>query len=92
LNSGIPKICRGFFSLSKETLTAKRNYFIHKVNLFHLIAGHPMSAFNLPPLNGLRVFEAAARLGSFKAAAEELCVTPSAVSHQVANLEAVLNV
>jgi len=51
-----------------------------------------MSAFNLPPLNGLRVFEAAARLGSFKAAAEELCVTPSAVSHQVANLEAVLNV
>ena len=81
-----------FFSLSEEMLTAKRNYFIHKVNLFHLTAGHSMSAFNLPPLNGLRVFEAAARLGSFKAAAEELCVTPSAVSHQVANLEAVLNV
>ena len=40
----------------------------------------------------MRAFEAAARLGSFKAAAEELCVTPSAVSHQVANLEAVLNV
>jgi len=49
-----------------------------------------MSAFTLPPLNALRVFEAAARLGSFKAAAEELCVTPSAVSHQVAHLESAL--
>lgn len=51
-----------------------------------------MPAFNLPPLNALRVFEAAARLGSFKAAAEELHVTPSAVSHQIANLESVLNI
>jgi LysR family transcriptional regulator, glycine cleavage system transcriptional activator len=49
-----------------------------------------MAAFTLPPLNALRVFEAAARLGSFKAAAEELCVTPSAVSHQVAHLESAL--
>ena len=45
---------------------------------------------DLPPLDALRVFEAAARLSSFKAAAEELCVTPSAVSHQVAHLESVL--
>lgn len=45
------------------------------------------TALDLPPLNALRVFEAAARLGSFKAAAEALCVTPSAVSHQIANLE-----
>lgn len=51
-----------------------------------------MTTFNLPPLNALRVFEAAARLGSFKAAAEELSVTPSAVSHQVANLEAALKI
>lgn len=51
-----------------------------------------MSAFNLPPLKALRVFEAAARLGSFKSAADELHVTPSAVSHQIANLEAALNV
>ncbi len=50
----------------------------------------PNGPFGLPPLNALRVFEAAARLGSFKAAAEALCVTPSAVSHQVANLEAFL--
>ncbi|WP_327332987.1 transcriptional regulator GcvA [Marinobacterium lutimaris] len=41
----------------------------------------------LPPLNALRVFEAAARHGSFNKAAEELCVTPSAVSHQLKSLE-----
>ncbi|MGD8710686.1 MAG: LysR substrate-binding domain-containing protein [Ectothiorhodospiraceae bacterium] len=42
----------------------------------------------LPPLNSLRAFEAAARHGSFKRAAAELCVTPTAVSHQIAALEA----
>ncbi|MBT1157268.1 LysR family transcriptional regulator [Aminobacter anthyllidis] len=41
----------------------------------------------LPPLTTLRAFEAAARLMSFKAAAEELRVTQSAISHQVASLE-----
>lgn len=41
----------------------------------------------LVPLNALRAFEAVARLGSFKAAAEALFVTQSAVSHQVRNLE-----
>ncbi|MEY4375819.1 MAG: hypothetical protein RJB26_369, partial [Pseudomonadota bacterium] len=41
----------------------------------------------LPPLNALRSFEAAARHGSFKAAAEELCVSHSAISHQVKLLE-----
>ena len=40
------------------------------------------------PLSALRAFEAAARLGSFKAAAEELAVTPTAVSHQIRALEA----
>jgi len=35
----------------------------------------------------LRAFEAAARCGSFSAAAEELCVTQSAVSHQIRHLE-----
>ena len=38
-------------------------------------------------LNGVRAFESAARQRSFKAAAEELGVTPSAVSHQVRLLE-----
>lgn len=42
------------------------------------------------PLNGLRVFEAAARAGSFRAAAEVLGLTPSAVSHAVRGLEALL--
>lgn len=45
---------------------------------------------NLPPLNSLRVFDAAARTGSFKKAAEELCVTPTAVSHQIKALEEAL--
>jgi LysR family glycine cleavage system transcriptional activator len=44
----------------------------------------------LPPLNALRAFEAAARLGSFKSAADELNVTPAAISHQVKSLEDVL--
>ena len=43
--------------------------------------------FKLPPLSSLRVFEAAARRGSFKNAAEELNITASAVSHAVQNLE-----
>src|SRR5687767_6371776 len=42
----------------------------------------------LPPLSALRAFEAAARRASFKAAAEELLVTPTAISHQVRQLEA----
>lgn len=41
----------------------------------------------LPPLNALRAFEAAARTGSYVAAAEELGVSPAAVSQQVRNLE-----
>lgn len=41
----------------------------------------------LPPLNGLRAFEAAARHLSFAKAADELNVTPAAVSQQVKSLE-----
>jgi LysR family transcriptional regulator, regulator of gene expression of beta-lactamase len=41
----------------------------------------------LPSLNGLRAFETAGRLGSFKRAAEELNVTQTAVSHMVRLLE-----
>ena len=44
----------------------------------------------LPPLNALTAFEAAARHESFTRAAEELCVTQGAVSHQVKALEAEL--
>jgi LysR family glycine cleavage system transcriptional activator len=44
------------------------------------------------PLNGLRAFEAAARHLSFAAAAEELFVTPGAISHQIAGVEAFLGI
>lgn len=43
--------------------------------------------FSSLPLNALRTFEAAARLGSFRAAADELSVTSAAISHQVKTLE-----
>lgn len=46
----------------------------------------------LPPLSSLRFFEAAGRLLSFKRAAEELNVTPSAVSHGIMGLEQALGV
>jgi LysR family glycine cleavage system transcriptional activator len=46
----------------------------------------------LPSLNALRTFEAAARHRSFKLAAEELSVTPTAVSHQIKGLEQFLGV
>ncbi len=44
-------------------------------------------ARELPPLNAIRVFEAAARHQNFSRAAEELNVTQSAVSRQVQRLE-----
>ena len=46
----------------------------------------------LPPLNLFRTFECAARHGSFRTAAAELCVTPSAVSQQIRQLEDYLGV
>jgi LysR family glycine cleavage system transcriptional activator len=48
--------------------------------------------YRLPPLNALRVFEAAARHLSFKDAANELHITQAAVSHQVKSLEEYLGV
>jgi LysR family glycine cleavage system transcriptional activator len=44
----------------------------------------------LPPIQCLLTFEALARLRSVSQAAEELCVTPSAVSHRVRQLEQIL--
>jgi LysR family glycine cleavage system transcriptional activator len=43
---------------------------------------------SLPPLASLRAFEAVARSGSVKLAAESLNLTPSAISHQIRTLEA----
>jgi len=47
-------------------------------------------SLRLPPLQTLRAFEAAARLGSVSRAADELSVTHGAVSHQIRHLEAYL--
>ncbi|HVC00782.1 MAG TPA: LysR substrate-binding domain-containing protein [Steroidobacteraceae bacterium] len=46
----------------------------------------------LPSLKFLKTFQIAAKLKSFKAAAQELFVTPSAVSHQIKALEEQLGV
>ncbi|WP_323133309.1 LysR family transcriptional regulator [Marinobacter sp. F3R08] len=43
-------------------------------------------------LQALKAFESAARRGSFKLAAEELSLTPTAISHHIGNLESRLNV
>jgi LysR family transcriptional regulator, glycine cleavage system transcriptional activator len=67
-------------------------------NLFHehdaigFPTGRPSMSYRLPPLNGLRAFEAAARHLSFKHAANELGVTPGAVSQQVRALERALGI
>jgi LysR family glycine cleavage system transcriptional activator len=55
-------------------------------------SGEPAMRPRLPPLNALKAFEAAARHESFTRAAEKLCVTQGAVSHQVKALEAELAV
>src|SRR6516162_938621 len=47
---------------------------------------------HIPPLSALRAFEAAARHMSFSKAAEELFVTPAAISHQIHALEQDLGV
>lgn len=47
----------------------------------------PVERRRLPPLNALRAFEAAARHLNFSRAADELSVTPGAVSQQIQNLE-----
>ena len=47
---------------------------------------------HLPPLSALRAFEAAARQMSFSKAADELHVTPAAISHQIHALEQDLGV
>jgi LysR family transcriptional regulator, glycine cleavage system transcriptional activator len=48
------------------------------------------TSLRLPSIDGLRAFEAAARLGTFERAAHELCVTASAVGKRLAALEELL--
>jgi LysR family glycine cleavage system transcriptional activator len=47
----------------------------------------PVKKRRLPPFSAVKAFEAAARHLSFKAAADELCLSPSAISHQIRALE-----
>ena len=49
-----------------------------------------MTASRIPPIQCLLTFEALARLRSVTQASEELCVTPSAVSHRVKQLEQII--
>jgi len=59
-----------------------------------VLSGEVIDAFstlpNDPPLRAVRAFEAIARLGSVTAAAKELAISPSAVSHQLKVLESFL--
>jgi len=50
----------------------------------------PFTDVRLPSIDGLRAFEAAARLGSFERAADELHITASAVGKRVATVEDLL--
>ncbi|MCK3515919.1 LysR family transcriptional regulator, partial [Escherichia coli] len=52
----------------------------------------PSKDVRLPPLAAIQAFEAAARLGSFERASEELFVTASAIGKRIAALEAQLDV
>lgn len=60
--------------------------------MYRRVMERPEGPLPLPPLSALRAFEAAARLGGVTRAAEELCVTQTAVSHQVRALEECLGV
>jgi LysR family transcriptional regulator, glycine cleavage system transcriptional activator len=55
------------------------------------LAGNALG-YSIPPLNSVRAFEAAARHMSFQRAAEELSITPSALSYQIQRLEEFLQV
>ncbi|MCO8170359.1 LysR substrate-binding domain-containing protein [Pseudomonas sp. 21LCFQ02] len=48
------------------------------------------ASLNLPPLKAIQAFEQTARFGNVARAAEQLNLTPSAVSHQLAKLEAMI--
>lgn len=52
----------------------------------------PAQELRLPSIEGLRAFEAAARLGSYERAAEELHVTASAVGKRIATVEELLGI
>ncbi len=58
-----------------------------RMKLIHLMMMTDSHSIAQLPWTALRSFEAASRLGSFQAAARELAVTPTAISHQIRRLE-----
>ncbi len=72
--------------MNVKVCVCKREFLSHGLDLLM-----PHSD-RLPPLGALRAFEAAARHMSFSKAAEELRVTPAAISHQIHTLELDLGV
>jgi LysR family transcriptional regulator, glycine cleavage system transcriptional activator len=74
---------------TNEICCAQSIVFLPCPSFFHEV---PSMIRRLPPLNAVKAFEAAARHESFTRAAEELCVTQGAVSHQVKALESELGV
>src|SRR5713101_3002532 len=74
---------------TSEIYCAQSIVFLPCPSFFHEV---PSMIRRLPPLNALKAFEAAARHESFTRAAEELCVTQGAVSHQVKALEVELGI
>jgi LysR family transcriptional regulator, glycine cleavage system transcriptional activator len=77
------------FLLTKDEYDGRRGRPLHKRLL--VFRGFRVP-FRLPPLGSLRFFEAAGRQLSFKRAAAELNVTPSAVSHGIVGLETALGI
>jgi LysR family transcriptional regulator, glycine cleavage system transcriptional activator len=65
---------------------------VQTYTFFNLVLRPMRASQSLPPLILLHAFEAAARRLSFRLAAEELCVTPSAISQRIQNLESNLGV
>ena len=59
----------------------------HLVNLSRKMSSKTPLVNRLPPVHALSAFEAAARHRSFALAADELCITPSALSHRIRLLE-----
>ena len=66
----------------------KRTFLAARVSVIHMTNRRRP----LPPLAAIRAFEAAARHASFSHAAEELCVTHGAISHQIKSLERSLGI
>jgi LysR family transcriptional regulator, glycine cleavage system transcriptional activator len=83
---------RGAFGFSKRPKKLERPFrisperFRHSANMFAVMRRR------LPPLNALRAFEAVARHMSVTKAADDLSVTPAAVSHHLKSLEDQLRV